>query len=334
VPPASPRPPLVGFHASHEQIDPRSLLRQVRRAEDVGFDAAMCSDHLAPWSERQGESGYAWSWLGSALEATSLPIGVVTAPGQRYHPVVAAQAVATLEQMYPGRFWAALGSGEAMNEHVTGDAWPPKPVRNARLLECVEVMRRLLAGEEVSHDGLVRVDRARVWSLPDSAPPLLGAAVSPATAAWAARWADGLATVNQEPARVREVAAAYRRSGGPGPLVLQVHVSLAPTYDEALDLAHDQWRANVLDPDLLWDLEGPARFDAAAAHVPPDAVTDAVLVDDDAARLAERIAGLASGPHPFDQVYLHHVGVEQDHFLDRAGEVLLPRLRSALGVAA
>src|ERR671915_1231732 len=169
--------PTIGFHASHEQIRPGELLTAVREAERVGFQAAMCSDHLAPWSERQGQSGHAWSWLGAAMQATSLPFGVVTAPGQRYHPAIIAQAIGTLASMYPGRFWAALGTGEASNEHITGDGWPRKDVRMARLRECVEVIRALLAGEEVSHDGLVSVDRARLWTLPQRPPPLLGAAV-------------------------------------------------------------------------------------------------------------------------------------------------------------
>nr|WP_308199821.1 LLM class flavin-dependent oxidoreductase [Isoptericola croceus] len=135
-----------GFHASHEQIGPAELLDDVGAAERAGFSGAMCSDHLAPWSSAQGESGFAWSWLGAALATTQLPLGVVTAPGQRYHPAVHAQAIATLAAMFPGRFWAALGSGQALNEHVTGDSWPRKSLREARLLECVDVMRALLAG--------------------------------------------------------------------------------------------------------------------------------------------------------------------------------------------
>ena len=113
---------VIGFHCSHEQIAPGTLLRDVQHAEQAGFTAAMSSDHLSPWSERQGESGFAWSFLGAALATTSLPFGVVTAPGQRYHPAITAQAIATLASMFPGRFWAALGSGEASNERVTGDA--------------------------------------------------------------------------------------------------------------------------------------------------------------------------------------------------------------------
>ena len=116
-----------GFHASHEQIPPGPLLDAARRAAEVGFTAAMCSDHFAPWTSAQGQSGFAWSWLGAALATTDLPFGVVTAPGQRYHPAVHAQGIATLASMFPGRFWAALGSGQALNEHVTGARGPPRP---------------------------------------------------------------------------------------------------------------------------------------------------------------------------------------------------------------
>lgn len=101
----------IGYHASHEQFPPSLLLTQVQQAQAAGFDSAMCSDHFHPWNEAQGQSGHAWSWLGAALQATSLPMGTVCAPGQRYHPAVIAQAAATLAEMYPGRLWVALGSG-------------------------------------------------------------------------------------------------------------------------------------------------------------------------------------------------------------------------------
>ena len=112
---------VIGFHCSHEQISPAQLLKDVHKAEQAGFTAGMSSDHFSPWSERQGESGFAWSFLGAALATTNIPFGVVNAPGQRYHPAIIAQAIATLAQMFPGRFWAALGSGEASNERITGE---------------------------------------------------------------------------------------------------------------------------------------------------------------------------------------------------------------------
>jgi probable non-F420 flavinoid oxidoreductase len=318
----------VGYHASHEQLPPSTLLRAVVAAEQAGFDGAMCSDHIAPWGVRQGESGFAWAWLGAALASTRFPIGVVNAPGQRYHPAVVAQAIATLEEMYPGRFWAALGSGEAMNEHITGDPWPPKDERNARLDESLSIIRQLLDGHEVTHDGAVKVHRARVWSRPEHPPPLLGAAVSAETARWLAGRADGLATVAQEPDALRRVLAAYRDHGGSGPCVLQVHLSLAETDDAAFAIAQDQWRNGLIGPPRSWDFEQPELFDAATADLDGEELRKAVLIDSDASRLAARIAELVD--LGFDRVYLHHVGKDQDAFLDTAGSVLLPLLRSAL----
>ena len=205
---------VIGFHCSHEQINPTQLLRDVQQAERAGFTAGMSSDHFSPWSARQGESGFAWSFLGAALATTRLPFGVVNAPGQRYHPAIIAQAIATLAQMFPGRFWAALGSGEASNERVTGEVWPRKELRDQRLIECVEVIRRLLVGEEVNHDGLVHVNRARLWTLPQTVPDLVGPAVSPGTAARHAAWADGLITVNQSKETLQKVLDSYRGAGG------------------------------------------------------------------------------------------------------------------------
>ncbi|MGH9278876.1 MAG: TIGR03885 family FMN-dependent LLM class oxidoreductase [Acidimicrobiales bacterium] len=319
----------VGFHASHEQLAPSPLLRAVQAAEDAGFDAAMCSDHLAPWSERQGHSGHAWSWLGAALQATRLPFGVVTAPGQRYHPVVTAQAMATLGEMFPGRFWAALGSGEAVNEHVTGDRWPDKPTRDARLLECVEVMRALLRGEEVTHHGLVEVDRARLWGVPGPAPgavpPLIGAAVSPETARRVGGWADGLITIHQPVDQLRRVFDAFREGGGGGkPVYVQVHLSWEETEEAALATAYDQWRTNVFDSSLAWNLELPEQFDAAARFVAPDDVRSAVLVSSD---LGQHTGWLQECAElGIDGLYLHHVGQSQRAFIEAFGAKVLPEL--------
>jgi probable non-F420 flavinoid oxidoreductase len=317
----------IGFHASHEQGSPASLLRAVTAAETAGFTAAMCSDHLAPWSERQGHSGHAWSWLGAALHATDVSVGVVTAPGQRYHPAVTAQAIATLGEMFPGRFWAALGSGEALNEHVTGDRWPRKADRDARLLECVEVIRALLRGEEVTHHGLVRVDRARIWSLPETPPSLIGAAVSAATARTVGTWADGLITTARPVDELVRVVDAFREGGGEDkPVRFQVHLSWAEDEATASAIAHDQWRSNVFGSELAWNLELASQFDDAARFVRPEDVCRHVMVSADPKRHLAWLLELAElGP---DAIYLHHVGREQERFIDVFGERVLPELAS------
>ena len=314
------------LHCSHEQIPPSRLLAAAERAEEAGFDGGMSSDHFSPWSERQGESGFAWSFLGAALARTGLPFGVVNAPGQRYHPAIVAQAAATLTEMFPERLWVALGTGEASNEHITGDPWPPKEERKARLRECVDVMRALFAGEEVTHSGHVVVDRARLYTRPETPPPLYGAAVSEATARWAGEWADGLATVNAPADHLRSMIDAFRGGGGDGPLVLQVHLSWAPSDDEALAIAHDQWRSNVFDPPLCWDVDSVAGFDAAAAYVKPEDLHGKVLVSADPAQHVEWLSELAA--LGFDEIALHHVGQDLDPFIDTFGEHVLPALRS------
>ncbi|MFS2242180.1 TIGR03885 family FMN-dependent LLM class oxidoreductase [Microbacterium sp. OR16] len=316
----------IGFHASHEQHAPSSLLEDIAHAERVGFDEAMCSDHLAPWLTAQGQSGHAWSWLGAALALTRFPIGVVTAPGQRYHPVIIAQALATLADMFPGRAWAALGSGEALNEHITGDEWPPKEQRDERLLAVADVMRRLLAGERVDEHGPVRVHEAKLWSLPETPPPLLAAGISVRTAAMVAPWADGLITVGADPRATAQTRTAYRDAGGRGDALLQIHISLEETDDRALSAAREQWAQATVAPQLMWELSSPDEFEA---HADPtdEKLRAAVVVGSDAADVADRIAAAAVG---YDRVFLHQVGRDQRRFLDRCERELLPLLRERL----
>ena len=322
---------IVGFHASHEQISPAHLLKDVRHAEQAGFDAAMCSDHIEPWSARQGHSGYAWSWLGAAMATTNLKFGVVTAPGQRYHPAITAHASATLAGMFPGRFWMATGSGENMNEHITGDAWPPKEVRQRRLEECVDIIRRLHRGEEVTHRGLVTVEQARVWEVPDPAPLLIAPAISVATAARSAAWADGLVTVNQPAETLKEMLAAYRENGGKGPAIIQVHLSWAPREEDAEAFALDQWRSNTFDPPVTWDLATAGHFDIVSEHIGIEQVRNSVNISASPDRHVEWLAGYRD--LGFDEMYLHFVGQEQAPFIDAFAADVLPQLRTPETVA-
>ncbi|HEY5845827.1 MAG TPA: TIGR03885 family FMN-dependent LLM class oxidoreductase [Nakamurella sp.] len=318
---------IVGFHASHEQVHPRLLRDAAVQAENAGFDGVMCSDHLAPWTRQQGHSGFAWSWLGAALQATQrIPMGCFHAPGQRYHPVISAQAFATLAAMFPGRLpWVAVGAGENLNEHVTGASWPTKPVRMRRLVECVEVMRALWRGDEVTHDGLVSVHEARLWSLPDEPPVLVAGAVSVETARWAAGWADGLITVNQPRDTLRAMIDAYREAGGRGPLRLQVHLSYAHDEGEALSIAVEQWRGNCVPTTLAWDLTRPEQFEAATRHVPPEEVARNVRVSADLSRHRDWI--YQDAELGFDEVFLHHVGPDNSVFIEDFGSSVLPAVR-------
>jgi coenzyme F420-dependent glucose-6-phosphate dehydrogenase len=276
---------LCAYHASHEQFTPSALVRFVRLVEQAGFTAASSSEHLQPWSPRQGQSGFAWAWLGAAMQATSLPFGVVCAPGRRYHPMVLAQAAATLAELFPGRFRLALGSGEALNERVLGGPWPPKAERHANLLECVGIIRALWAGETVTRDGRVQVEEGRLYSRPAVPPQLFGAAITVRTARWVGSWADGLLTLGGAPEAVRRTLDGFYEGGGAGkPVILQVALSYARDEGEARRGAYVQWRTNVFPSEVLAELWTPEQFEAIARYVRPEDLDASVRISADPQR--------------------------------------------------
>ncbi|MDF3076211.1 MAG: F420-dependent oxidoreductase, family [Sphingobacteriaceae bacterium] len=314
---------LIGYHASHEQFKPSDLLKLVVLAEKAGFKAINSSDHFHPWSERQGQSGFSFAWLGAAMQLTSIPFGMVCSPGQRYRPAIVAQAAATLAEMFPDRFSMALGSGEALNELITGEKWPAKAERNERLLECSEIMHRLFKGETVTHHGLVNVEEAKLYTLPEKPPMLLAAAVSKETAEWAGSWAEGFITVHKPYDELKEVVDAFRRGGGEGkPMYLKVQLSYAHTEKEALDGAYDQWRTNIFQGTALGDLKTVAHFDALGEYIKPEDMYKHVRISTD---LKQHIDWIKQDESlGFERIILHNVNRDQETFIGDFGERVLP----------
>ncbi|WAL58211.1 TIGR03885 family FMN-dependent LLM class oxidoreductase [Thermocoleostomius sinensis A174] len=295
-------------------------------AEQAGFTLALSSDHFHPWNERQGQSGFAWSWLGAAMCTTpSLSYRVVCAPGQRYHPAIIAQAAATLAEMFPDRFWITVGSGQALNESITGEKWPCKADRNTRLKECVDIMRGLWAGETVNHRGLVCVEEATLYSRPDVAPLIIGAAITAETAEWLGGWADGLITTSRPPEQLKKVVDAFRRGGGEGkPMILKVQLSYDRDEAAARSGAFDQWSTNIFQSVLLSDLKLPAQFEAAAQYVNPDEMEQQVRIS---SHLQQHIEWLQQDIElGFDELMLHNVNRNQEQFIEDFGAKVLPAL--------
>jgi coenzyme F420-dependent glucose-6-phosphate dehydrogenase len=314
-----------GYHASHEQHAPSALLEYVRHAEAAGFQAGMCSDHFHPWTEAQGQSGFAWSWLGAAMHATRLSFGTVNAPGLRYHPAIIAQAAATLAEMFPDRFWFAVATGEAVNEAITAEPWPTKAERTARLRECVDVIRALWRGETVSHYGRVRVQEAKLYTRPARPPLLVGAAITEETAEAVGAWADGLITVGAPRDQMRKMLDAFRRGGGEGkPVFVQHALSWAPTEEAALRLAHEQWTFSALGPQLLPNLRTPQQFEAAARYVRPEDLAQKLRISSDLGQHAAWLAEYAE--LGVDDVYAFNVNLEQRAYIDAFGAKVLPQL--------
>ena len=317
---------MIGYHASHEQFTPSELLRYAKLAEEAGFTSINCSDHFNPWSERQGQSGFSFAWLGAAMMNSSLPFGVVCTPGYRYHPAVVAQAAATLAEMFPDRFWMSLGSGEALNERITGEKWPLKEERNERLLESSRVIKRLLSGETVTHFGRITVEHAKLYTLPKTPPLVLGAAVTAETAAWMGSWADGIITVHRPFEELKEVVNAFRSNGGQNkPIFLKVQLSYAKTEEEALHGAWEQWRTNIFHSTVLGDLWQVQQFDELGKFVQPEELRQMVRIS---SNIQQHIDWIRQDMQlGFERIILHNVNRQQEDFIRVFGEKVLPEVK-------
>ncbi len=317
----------IGFHASHEQFTPRRLLELVQRAEDAGFKAVLSSDHFHPWSDKQGESGFAWSWLGAAMQATGLEYGIVNAPGQRYHPAIIAQAVATLDQMFPGRFFLCSGSGQLLNENITGEKWPPKRDRNTRLKESVEVMRRLWQEEDyLNHKGMFTVERAKLFTKPTHIPTVYGAAITEKTAAWLSSWADGMITISKPLDELKKMVQAFRGADGANKaMALKVQISYDKTPEAALQGAWEQWKNNIFPSKLIADIDSPEKFDALGKNTRKEDLEKYVIIGSDANTFIKKIKEFeALG---FEKIIIHNVNEQQEGYIDFFGKEVLPSFK-------
>jgi coenzyme F420-dependent glucose-6-phosphate dehydrogenase len=306
---------LLCYHAAHEQFPPSHLLKLAVAAEQAGFDGLHSSDHFHPWGWKQGHSGFSFAWVAAAMQATSLPMSMVCAPGQRYHPAIVAQAIATLGEMFPGRFAIELGSGEALNECITGGGWPEKKIREARLLESAHVIRRLLKGEEVSFEGYVTIKNARLWTLPSEPPPLIGAAISETTARWVGNWADGLlTTADKDFEEVERKIAAFRQNGSSHkPVYVKYTFSYARNLQAAIDEAWEEWKGQITAENRA-DIATPEEFDRLARQTTREEVLAVTPVFSDMDALREQIGKLEG--FGVDRIILHNLGERQEEFIE------------------
>lgn len=319
-----------GYTMMCEQSRPDQLVRDVQRAEDAGFDFSVISDHYFPWLESQGHSGYAWSILGAAANATS-SIGLmsyVTCPTMRYHPAVVAQKAATMQILSGGRFRLGLGAGENLNEHVVGQRWPAAGSRHEMLAEAVAVITALLDGEHVNHRGRhFDVESAHLYDLPDDRVPVGIAVSGEQSCGLAGRTADLMIATEPKP----ELGEMFDAAGGQGkPRVGQIAMCYDPDRDAAVQRAHDQFRWFGLGWKVNADLPGPSSFEAATQFVTPDQVAAQLACGPDVDEHIEKIKPFIDAG--FDDVALVQIGGDhQDQFIEWAHAHLLPALRDLRG---
>ena len=323
----------LGYAAMFEQFHPTDLLTYCRLAEQVGFDSVMASDHFHPWTPQQGQAAFVWSWLGALGATTSLRFGTgVTPPGYRYHPAIIAQAAATLEAMYPGRFWLGLGAGEALNEHVVGAYWPEAPARLQTLMESIEVIQKLFTGDVVKYQGQhIRLESAKLYTMPDQPPPIYVATSGPLMSQRTGRLCDGIITVGAADEKIRMLLGRFEkgaREAGKDPAtmprIIQLHVSWAETDQEAIDQAVREWPNGGMNFPKA-DIRNPEDFAAMAKLVRPEHFVNRVLMTadlDEHTRHIQHFIDLG-----FTEVYVHNVGRNQEAFIRAYGEHVIPALR-------
>ncbi|MET0773696.1 MAG: TIGR03557 family F420-dependent LLM class oxidoreductase [Candidatus Limnocylindrales bacterium] len=317
--------PQLGYTLSSEEHDPSTLVANARRAEDAGFDFVSISDHFHPWVDRQGHSPFVWSVIGGVAATTqriSLGTGV-TCPTQRTHPAIIAHAAATSGCLMPGRFVLGLGTGEALNEHITGERWPEYEVRAERLEEAIEVIRALWTGDVTSHHGRhFTVENARIYDVPDDVPPIIVAAGGTRTAELAGRIADGLWMSSVDP----ETVKAYRKAGGSGPIYAQMGVCWGPSKVDAVKLAHEIWPNAGIRGQASQELPDPSHFEELARMVSPEDIEAAFPCGPDVEPiLGKAWEALDAG---VTHLYFHQIGPDQEPFLDMAEREILPVLRA------
>jgi coenzyme F420-dependent glucose-6-phosphate dehydrogenase len=326
---------IIGYAAALEQFHPTELLEYSQLAEQHGFGAVMAADHFQPWVPQQGHNAFVWSWMSSLGSTTKkLTFGPgVTCPSFRYHPAVVAQAAATLGAMFPGRFWLGLGSGEALNERVVGGVWPEPHVRLKMMQEAISIIKKLFSGKVVRHDDgkYFTMERVRMWTLPEQPVPIYVATAGPVTAKWTGENCDGIITPGASIEKLKGLLDAFEkgaRAAGKDPdkmpKLLQLHMSWAPTYEEALQNALVEWpNGGMAFPKQ--DIRSPEDFAEMAKLVRPENYKNRMLISPDLDEHREYIQQFID--LGFDEIHVHNVGRNQAEFIKIFGEQVIAKLK-------
>jgi G6PDH family F420-dependent oxidoreductase len=321
----------IGYFLSSEEYSPGQLIDQARLAEDAGFDALWISDHYHPWNDAQGQSSFVWSMIGAIAQTCRLPVTTaVTCPTVRIHPAIVAQAAATSNVLLDGRFVLGVGTGEALNEHVTTSRWPNIDVRLDMLEEAVAIMRELWSGEYVSYHGQhYSVENARIYTRAEQPPPVYVSGLGPKAAELAGRIGDGFVTTQPD----QEMLQRFWDSGGDGkPAQAGYKVCWSNDEETAVRTAHRLWSTSGLPGELSQVLPSPRHFEQASALVTEQMTRDAIACGPDLDRHVRAFQPFADAG--FDEVYVAQIGGAEagsssEKFFEAYAQKVLPRLRSA-----
>jgi G6PDH family F420-dependent oxidoreductase len=321
----------LGYTMMTEQAGPKELVSHAVGAEEAGFEFAVSSDHFFPWLDEMGHAPHAWTVLGAAAQATNrIPLMTyVTCPTMRYHPAVVAQKAATLQILSDGRFTLGLGSGENLNEHVVGSGWPPADVRQEMLVEAIQIIRDLFAGDGYTNfrGEHFDVESAKLWDLPDTRVPIGVAVSGEQSCSIAGEYADAMIAVEPR----AELTQMFDSAGGSGkPRIGQMPISFDTDKDAAITRAHTLFRWFGLGWKVNAELPGPPAFDAASQFVREEDVAGSIPCGDDVGAVLEAAGAYADAG--FTHLALVQIGGDQQApFLDWSRKSLMPAWREAFG---
>ncbi|MEV4707446.1 TIGR03557 family F420-dependent LLM class oxidoreductase [Actinoplanes sp. NPDC049316] len=312
----------IGYFLSSEEYGPAELIEQAKGAQRAGFSALWISDHYHPWVDAQGQSAFVWSSIGALSQACSLPITTaVTCPTVRIHPAVIAQAAATSAVLTGGKFRLGVGTGEALNEHIFGDAWPEADVRLEMLEEAVEIMRELWKGGNVSYRGKhYTVENARIYTLPEKPVEILVSGFGPKAIEVAARIGEGYIHVSPDGDAVQQF-----RSAGGGDRVCQAgfKAAYAATEEEGARIAYEKWPNAGVPGELSQVLPTPKHFEQASQLVTQDMIKESFVCGNDPQAHLDMIDQYAQAG--FDEIYVANTGPHYQGLFDLYAEHVLPK---------
>ncbi|WP_308467562.1 glucose-6-phosphate dehydrogenase (coenzyme-F420) [Rathayibacter soli] len=333
----------LGYKASAEQFDPRTLVEIAVLAERHGMESVAVSDHFQPWRHAGGHAPFSLAWMAAVGERTSrVQIGTsVLTPTFRYNPAVIAQAFATLGCLYPGRIMLGVGTGEALNEIATGfrgageQRWPEFKERFARLREAIALMRALWTDDRVNFEGeYYSTHDASIYDRPEGGIPVYIAAAGPMVARYAGRAGDGfictsgkgmeLYTEQLIPAVATGAAAAGRDSET---IDRMIEIKLSYDTDPTAALENTRfWSPLSLSKEQKHDITDPIEMEQAADALPIETIAKRWIVGSDPEETVEAIAQYVRAG--FNHLVFHGPGADQERFLTLFERDLAPRLRA------
>ena len=293
----------IAVDIGESYVDPIKFVECVALAEKCGIKYAWLGDHFLPWTNSRKRSGFVWSYLPVALEKTSdVKVGpyVTTPIGGRYHPAIIAQAAATIDNMYPGRFLLGVGSGEAMSEvrFMSDGKWPPWRDRMDRLIEGISLMRKLWGSQEFfSFSGkYFSMKDVFLYTKPKTRIEIYFSALGPKGAACAGEFADHLVTIASPQKCKEEIFPAFEAAAlkaGKDPSKMEKIANISAWYAESKQSGVEEVRrsgdAGLFDKGSLDEID-PRKIEQRGQGVSDDHILESKVFVTSPEVLIEEIA--------------------------------------------